>query len=124
MCSTTAAVTVAFAIVGEPTATLPSELIINTRSNVTGLPASMSRRSISSVSPATTRYCLLPVSTTAYIKRFRQRDGDETKNRIQCQRLILLWKLWVSMGSGAVSRVQFQVFSEPKPLKTEHLKLE
>ena len=52
---------------GAPTLNLPSLLTSSTRSNVNGLPASVSRRSISSVSPAATRYCLLPVSKTAYI---------------------------------------------------------
>src|SRR5476649_329562 len=60
--------TVAPVTVGAPTASLPPLLTSSTRSNVTGLPASTSRRSISSLSPAATRYCLLPVSKTAYIK--------------------------------------------------------
>ena len=37
--------------------------------------------------PRTTRYCLLPVSNTAYIKISRQRDRDMTKIPTGCQRL-------------------------------------
>src|SRR5262249_1119409 len=45
------------------------------------------RSSISSVSPAATRYCLLPVSNTAYIAS-SQKGEDKTKERASCQPLI------------------------------------
>src|ERR1043166_6357498 len=63
--------TVALATVGEPAVTLPSWLRGRVRSKVTGRPASAASRSISRRSPALTRYCLLPVSNTAYIKLSR-----------------------------------------------------
>src|SRR5664279_4422639 len=85
MCSTTSATMVALATVGEPTAIWPSLLINRTRSKVTGCPASTARRSIFSVSPALTRYCLLPVSNTAYINHSDPRDADETRMRLRCQ---------------------------------------
>src|ERR1017187_162308 len=89
MCSTTSATTVALATVGEPTASLPSLLTKRTRSKVTGCPASTARRSISSVSLAVTRYCLLPVSNTAYINHSDQRDADETRMPRWCQHVRL-----------------------------------
>src|SRR5450432_4802150 len=60
--------------VGAPIEIL-SPLTMSTRSNVNGLPASVSSRSISSVSPAATRYCLPPVSKTAYINLFSRKGS-------------------------------------------------
>src|ERR1035441_6152019 len=89
MCSTTSATTVALATVGEPTESLPSLLTKRTRSKVTGCPASTASRSTSSLSPALTRYCLLPVSNTAYINQSDQRDDDETRMPRWCQHVSL-----------------------------------
>src|SRR4051812_46850452 len=86
ICSSTSPTTVAFATVGAPMLTFPSLLTIKTRSKVTGSPASIGNRSISNVSPAATRYCLLPVSNTAYIKsKSQQGDGDKTRIHPHCQ---------------------------------------
>src|SRR5207302_10451249 len=91
LCATTSATTLACATVGEPTVTLPSLLTSNTRSNVNGWPAWTARRSISSVSPAVTRYCFPPVSNTAYIGICLKREGDDIKKENACQRLIF-WR--------------------------------
>src|SRR5437016_5800216 len=80
MCSSTSATTAASATVGAPTVILPSWLINNTRSKVTGCPASTARRSISNRSPALTRYCLLPVSNTAYINISRE-NGERIDHK-------------------------------------------
>src|ERR1700677_1849913 len=67
MCSTTSTTTVALSTVGTPNVSLPSLPMSKTRSNVKGWPASAGTLSTSRVSPAVTRYCLLPISITAYI---------------------------------------------------------
>src|SRR5258708_790568 len=76
--------------VGAPTVSL-SPPTISTRSNVNGLPASVSRRSISKVSPAVTRYCLPPVSNTAYINLF-SRKGSEMKPELHRGVNACFWK--------------------------------
>src|SRR4051794_4735252 len=66
-CSATVATTFAPATTGVPMRTsAPSPPTISTRSSSTSLPASADRSSTSIVCPTLTRYCLLPVSTTAY----------------------------------------------------------
>src|SRR5215475_1207499 len=89
MCSTTSATTEALATVGEPTVTLPSLLTKRTRSKVNGCPASTARRSTSKVSPAATRYCLLPVSNIAYINLPAKRGRYKTIGKGRCQQTIL-----------------------------------
>src|SRR5437762_5477335 len=81
MCSSTSAITVALATVGAPTVIWPSLLTSSTRSKVTGWPASTARRSICSLSPALTRYCLLPVSNTAYINFPDKRRVNRPENQ-------------------------------------------
>src|SRR5215475_14251931 len=89
MCSTTSATTEALATVGEPTVTLPSLLTKRTRSKVNGCPASTARRSTSKVSPAATRYCLLPVSNIAYINLPAKRGRYKTIGSGRCQQTFL-----------------------------------
>src|SRR5688572_2725123 len=88
MCLTTSATTPALSIVGAPTENLPSLATKRTRSKVTSFPSSASNNSTSIVSPGDTRYCLLPVSMTAYIKPFPKRDGDSSKTPEGCQQTI------------------------------------
>src|ERR1041385_6053076 len=102
MWSTTSATTLAPMTVGAPTVTLPSALTSSTRSNVTDAPFSAVRRSICSVSPAATRYCLLPVSKTAYIN-LPQRGADKTRSAPGCQRFI-----WEKPLAAAGRRQQYR----------------
>src|SRR3954447_1163395 len=87
LCSTTSAVTVAFLTSGAPTETFPSPLTSNTRSSVVSLPASALRRSTTRVSPALTRYFLLPDSTTAYINYSQKKGPNQTTRYPRCQRV-------------------------------------
>src|SRR5439155_27015056 len=104
------ATTLALATVGEPTLMLPSLLTISTRSKVTGCPASTARRSTSTRSPALTRYCLLPVSNTAYINS-PKRGGDQNKIRRRCQRLILTTKPRLLCLNSKQNQAADKVFS-------------
>src|SRR5690242_1328852 len=63
----TVVITRAFATVGEPTSVLSSVETSSTRSSATSLPGSAGNSSTSTVWPGVTRYCLPPVSITAYM---------------------------------------------------------